>query len=505
MKKIKNFILLFVMLFFASFVSTVSADTLTSETTGKITINGIKENVTVNAYRLIEVNVEDGQPKSPVYSWDDKVATWLKSQTNYASYVTGTNIVSNSFNNTLDNTKALATLYNEIENAVIKTETNPIAPISTKTADGTNPVEFTDMKMGSYLITISHGTNAIYNSVVVNLVPEYDETSKTWALNNKEVEVKSTEPSITKETGSNKSTTDVKFGESVPYEITVTVPNYKTTAKKKTITITDTLSAGLTAPQISGVEVYGKLGDTETKLTANSDNGYTITIINQVITISFSNTQYENVFRNDTNTLNYESIIVRYNATVNENALNLDSIKNTAVLTYNNDPDSETDQNKEDDVELFTYSLQITKFATENNEILYLAGAEFTISKAGRTLSFVKLIDGSYRLATSEDDNATTTLVSSEDGLIIVKGLDNGVYTIKETKAPLNYTKISSDVELEINDEDVATRIKNDKSFQLPVTGGIGTLLFSIVGITLMGLGAFLIKNISKKNSENNM
>ena len=41
----------------------------------------------------------------------------------------------------------------------------------------------------------------------------------------------------------------------------------------------------------------------------------------------------------------------------------------------------------------------------------------------------------------------------------------------------------------------------SDDIITLPVTGGIGTLLFSVIGILFMGLGAFLIKNILKKEN----
>ena len=36
-------------------------------------------------------------------------------------------------------------------------------------------------------------------------------------------------------------------------------------------------------------------------------------------------------------------------------------------------------------------------------------------------------------------------------------------------------------------------KIKNTKGFTLPRTGGIGTVLFSMIGIVLMGSGVLLV------------
>ena len=54
--------------------------------TGAITVNGVEDNVTVSAYRLMDVKVnENGQPQEPVYTWIDEVADWVRE--NYPDYI----------------------------------------------------------------------------------------------------------------------------------------------------------------------------------------------------------------------------------------------------------------------------------------------------------------------------------------------------------------------------------------------------------------------------------
>ena len=42
-------------------------------------------------------------------------------------------------------------------------------------------------------------------------------------------------------------------------------------------------------------------------------------------------------------------------------------------------------------------------------------------------------------------------------------------------------------------------KIKNTKGFTLPRTGGIGTVLFSMIGIVLMGSGVLLVAVFLRK------
>lgn len=145
-----------------------------------------------------------------------------------------------------------------------------------------------------------------------------------------------------------------------------------------------------------------------------------------------------------------------------------------------------------------------------------LKGAEFQLLKvttkegaeATRTpISVVGVNAGEYKVALNEEDGATTTLVAT-NGTLKVTGLDEGNYEFKETKAPTGY-KVNSDNKaftIEANENDEVTidagEFVNTKLSSLPSTGGMGTYLFTIIGVVVMAgaAGAFFISR--RKGSE---
>ncbi|HEL2278864.1 TPA: isopeptide-forming domain-containing fimbrial protein [Streptococcus suis] len=88
------------------------------------------------------------------------------------------------------------------------------------------------------------------------------------------------------------------------------------------------------------------------------------------------------------------------------------------------------------------------------------------------------------------------TFISSTDGKFEVKGLKQGTYTLEETKAPEGYALLSTGIEFEVQrgswtDQreklsiDDHTQIRN-KKVTIPQTGGIGTVVFTVVGLSTM-------------------
>lgn len=200
-----------------------------------------------------------------------------------------------------------------------------------------------------------------------------------------------------------------------------------------------------------------------------------------------------------------------------------------------------------------TYSAELFKYTTENGVKKSLAGAEFTITRAGETkpLAFYpsKAYAGVYYLANDENWNSehvdhhdetkkesmkVTTLVTPADGMIITRGLAGGAYTVKETKAPDGYNRLTAPITMplekgsDLPDGVTLTNVKkslkadgtelptpiefqnvhvkeieNNKGTVLPETGGIGTTLFITLGaLAVIGTGLFLVTNkrISKEN-----
>ncbi|MDG4500290.1 isopeptide-forming domain-containing fimbrial protein [Streptococcus suis] len=100
------------------------------------------------------------------------------------------------------------------------------------------------------------------------------------------------------------------------------------------------------------------------------------------------------------------------------------------------------------------------------------------------------------------------TFVSSADGKFEVKGLKAGTYKLVETKAPDGYALLTTPIEFVVgaNSWTTATdtpieghqRVEN-KKVTIPQTGGIGTVVFTVVGLSAM---VFAFIALKKRQSE---
>lgn len=141
-------------------------------------------------------------------------------------------------------------------------------------------------------------------------------------------------------------------------------------------------------------------------------------------------------------------------------------------------------------------------------QLLKVTPAEKEGAEATKTpISVVKVTNGEYKVALDEEQNATTTLVAT-NGTLKVTGLDEGSYEFKETKAPTGYKVNSENKAFTITADETdevtvdAGNFVNTKLSSLPSTGGMGTYLFTIIGVVVMAgaAGAFFISR--RKGSE---
>ena len=195
-----------------------------------------------------------------------------------------------------------------------------------------------------------------------------------------------------------------------------------------------------------------------------------------------------------------KTIVVAYTATVNDEA-QVDENGGNVVNTLDNNGTPVS----------VTTPLYAFRFTKKNPEGQPLQGAEFNVQDDGTTLSFVKQTDGSYRKAAPGEATTTSTLVSGDDGLIVVTGLGEGDYTVKETKQPDGYQRILPEFTIHIaadgdktitadgwglagQDADTAEiSVLNVRNItQLPLTGAAGTMLFTVLGLLIAGAGALV-------------
>ena len=337
---------------------------------------------------------------------------------------------------------------------------------------------------------------------------------------------------------------------------------------KLSVTLSDGLTFGkdvkvydvssVASPKVADVATYTPITSELASYYTESNNGFVY---------NFTNTDYTKVFitpatETEESTLKYSKIFIVYSATVNKDAVvSTDGNPNNAKLEYNNNPYKDDVFKVEPDVvKVFTYGIKIHKFRkdTSTSPVTYptLGGATFQITDvtgntagtANTVLEFVMEEEGVYHLAVEGEEGVTSKIVGkASDGTVIVKGLAEGTYQVEETKAPDGYQKVQTKYSITITDtrtcedktngcgEDytegdlrgivsdptparlvpnadpytpvdglVDQDIINNAFFELPVTGGVGTLIFSVLGIVFMGIAISLVRSIFKnKNVEN--
>lgn len=524
--------------------------------TTSITINGVENIGTVTAYKVIDVNfdTENQQPVDPVYTWDANVAAWLRNPDNVNVYGSYVEIIANDEEDLDDDVYVVTETFRNLKNqedgaAKIKKFVDDLASAiksgdvnvevdssgdwtdSTDSTDGS--YEFKEMEMGAYLILVTGGVK-IYSPIFTNVYPSFNEELGEWELAAPEVSVtaKSEIPGLVKEVDD----PTVAIGDTVKYTLTIAVPQYPDNALDKRFAFGDRLPDGLSLVNDS-VKIYaGSTEDVDNEIT-----GYFAATeeLDEGVTFEYYANTYDALMQAHPD---LTTILVTYNAAVDSDAYNYkDGMVNTAYLEYDNDPYDDTDYRTIEDKEtVYTYALQITKTG-DNNKVL--EGAEFTLKRhdSEGTMKFVAEPsegegEGVYHVAAQNEANtdvAVDRVVSNSEGIIQIKGLDVGTYILTEVKAPDGYTLPSNpnttitlsegettDGVLDsiiangvlVTDDSVRVDgtddnqgnvgISNSTSdFDLPRTGGIGTVIFTVAGILIMSGAVILLVTASKKKS----
>ncbi len=124
-----------------------------------------------------------------------------------------------------------------------------------------------------------------------------------------------------------------------------------------------------------------------------------------------------------------------------------------------------------------------------------------------------------FEYTTDLNDADLIKLTSNENGQFMIKGLGAGNYELEELKAPNGYAKLRNirfvvdensfnNGDIKYSDESKtndASRVIN-KKISIPQTGGIGSLIFMLIGLSLMVFAFIKYKrslNISESNNMN--
>ena len=284
--------------------------------------------------------------------------------------------------------------------------------------------------------------------------------------------------------GDDASDNVTKTGDVLTYTVTTSVPFINPTDTDKTFFVYD---------ELTGAE-YTKTTNATVTLDG-TDVTATYPIVFDTTNNKFS-VDLKSMIDN-ANSNAGKTVIITYNVKVTaEN----DVVTNKAKAGHTNG-----DQYGSKEIKTYEGNITLTKTNTDNE---VLANAEFEVRKDGATaaLTFTKLADGVYKY---DPEGTITKVVTKADGTVKIQGLDVGTYTFKEVKAPEGYSVNTRDVSATLavqTDEDgnvipasavleQTTEMVDTKLSALPSTGGMGTYLFTIIGVVVMAgaAGAFFI------------
>lgn len=332
-------------------------------------------------------------------------------------------------------------------------------------------------------------------------------------------------------------------GDTVPYKITIEVP--QNIDKLSTFTVTDT-PTGL-KDNVGSI----KIKDGTTALTSGTD--YTVAAEGtDGFKIDFILTS------NTVKACAGHTVTITYNAVVKDTAVvGGNGNSNNAKLTYTNKINSDntpgtTTNTIEDSAVMYSFGIKVKK--TTEDGTTPLQGVVFDLYREAKT-GETPIVNAETVKKTGLDSTKSWILVKSglttdANGIIdtsdsanitnYTHGLANGDYYLVETKTVKGYNLLTKPVEVKLDvtatttwqktnvydasgnlvkhgtvtkttfthtsnngdatkTELAVAKVVNRKGFTLPITGGFGTLLFSGIGVLLVLAGVGVLFSLKKK------
>ena len=370
----------------------------------------------------------------------------------------------------------------------------------------------------------------------VNNDGSYTSTAKNETVG--ALEAKNYKPNIEKLVGMKNGTTityatkaDYSVGDYVPYQVTITVP--ENIEKLDTFVVTDT-PKNLEFVKDESHPLVVK-DENDAALTENTDYTVATDSTTKGFTLTFTNPGEK------LKAYKGSKIIVTYYAKLLDSAvITTAGNPNTISLKYDHEigvdgkpTPGKTTEIKNDAV-VYSFGIHIKKVDGKNAP---LKGVKFDLYKEdqnGTVLGNQIGLGNTTKLA-----KVASNLTTDDQGEINKDGLANGTYYLVETETLAEYNLLSGPVKVDLNitytakwtekntyDENgnlilhekssfsetfsggeatnagyITKTIVNRKGFNLPVTGGFGTLLFSGIGVLLVLAGVSVLFSLKKKNN----
>lgn len=379
----------------------------------------------------------------------------------------------------------------------------------------------TTLKAGYYLAIMNPtGTTMTAAPILFSVDSEVNAGGITLQTKTSQPDLTKTIEAIDKGTvDANSVDAEGAIGATVSYQLTSTLPNYAPTVTAENVEyyIVDTPATGITI--LDGNNTYTLNGSNVTSNTNTvtitssageiTANDYTLDLTGTGIKLQIKGAY---VLANGGAT-----ITVSYNAIINDNALiSTDATSqantNTAKLYYDNDyytasksgtPDNPGDLTEIDkDTDVYTTKLVFTKlFGGDNTPV---AGATFTVT------------------GPNNYSKTLTTTADAGGNVFTLTGLEAGTYTVTETATNPAYTLNANPVTTIVISADTDANdvysftytnantssgenftVNNTPKSNLPGTGGMGTILFTVGGAAIVLLaGAMFVLYMKKRRVE---
>ena len=352
-----------------------------------------------------------------------------------------------------DHSSSLRELIEEIRDQLVSQGySSDTFTVTNTLEDGS--IEIQGLQPGYYMIDEITNVQDTHSAASLILLDTADDSC--------DIQIKSDYPSIIKKIEEDdlnigwNDIGDYEIGQSIPYKYETYIPDIKAYNTYKMI-FHDIMDEALTFDsdsvqiQISDSEKTYTVPSNQYSIVENTDNESFIVQISDIKSII--DQQFSNGYG--------QKVLFTYNAYLNEKAKDRSGragFENKVALEFSNNPDTDgtndTGMTPWDSVVCFTYQINAVKTNEENQS---LQGAKFRLYRDENGTQEIKLkkVENVY-VVMNEDylSNAESDeMISDENGLFNISGLDQGTYYLKETQAPDGYRKIQDSIKIVITPE----------------------------------------------------
>lgn len=481
------------------FAMSAATRPVTTTSTASITVENALPNDQLSAYKVVDIAYNSAN-NTLTYSWNSAFADFFEGRTSYNS----TAYTVDDFAKLTDDSADLKDLLSQLPKYIAD---RSIYAVKTAIVSEAGTAVFSDLAMGEYFIRPT-STTSVYQLMLQKIEPKVEKIDgkDTYVIDDVTFTSKKKEVNITKEADK----TSVTKNEKVVYTITVDIPTYSDNATDKSFSVYDILPDGLTinVPSITVKRAGTDITDrARTEFTLDGKN--TSAEPYYTFKISVDTDQYAAYW----SAFGGQKLVITYTATLNDDdttAVNV-AETNTATFDYSFYPYvNNSHHQKTATVSVTTFAIKINKFV-DGERNTKLADAKFDLYRTATKEEIDKGVAIDIPHTNIKGIKLEGDKITNADGVTVFEkyeaNADKYDYYLVETSAPSGYNILDNAVKVNFTDAEVAAtegiytvNVSNSSGIKLPVTGGTGTVIFTVIGIVLMAGAVLLFVFARKKN-----